>query len=127
MKRERAVMKKLNIVSILLAWLMVTACASAPLKTPPAWVSNTYTVYPESEYITGRGQGATRVEAEAKARAAVSSFFLTQVNAEMSTRQVFTTGRDGITKEERQTIENTVIRTQGEQSAVLICCFFTVN
>jgi len=88
------------------------------MQPPPAWVPNTNTVYPENEYITGRGQGATQAEAEAKARAAVSSFFLTQVNAEMSTRLVFTTGHDGITKEERQTIENAVIRTQGEQSVV---------
>ena len=120
-------MKNLNVFSALLACFLITNCTSTPRQPPPAWLQNTFNVYPESEYITGRGQGTTRGEAEVKARAAVSSFFLTQVNAEMSTRQVFTTGRDGITKEERQTIENTVIRTQGEQSAVLICCFFTVN
>ena len=112
------VMKKQNIFSALLASLIVTACVSTPEQPPPAWVLNTYNVYPESEYITGRGQGATRGEAETKARTAVSSFFLTQVNAEMSTRRVFTTEHDGITTEERQTIENAVIRTQGEQSVV---------
>jgi hypothetical protein len=36
----------------------------------------------------------------------------------MSARQIFTTGRDGITNEERQTIENAVVRTQGEQNVV---------
>jgi len=118
MKRERGVMKKLYIISILLACLVVTACASAPVQPPPAWLQNTYTVYPQSEYITGRGQGITRDEAETKARAEIAYFFSTQVNAEMSARRVFTTRRDGITNEERQTIENIVTRTQVQQRVV---------
>jgi hypothetical protein len=38
MKRERVVMKKLNIFSIFLAWLMVMACASAAVQPTPAWI-----------------------------------------------------------------------------------------
>jgi hypothetical protein len=57
-------------------------------------------------------------EAEIKARTEIAYFFQTQVNAEMSAKQVFTTGHDGITNEERQTIENVVIRTQEQQRVV---------
>ena len=111
-------MKKQNIISIPLACLMATACASASVQPPPAWFQNTYNVYPQSEYITGRGQGTTRSEAETKARTEIAYFINTQVNTEMSTGRVFTTGHDGITKEERQTIENSVIRTDVQQSVV---------
>ena len=111
-------MKKLNVFSVLLACLMAAACASAPVQAPPAWLQNIYNVYPQSEYITGRGQGTTRSEAETKARTEIAYFFNTQVNAEMSARQVFTTGRDGITNQERQTIENSVIRTEVQQRVV---------
>jgi len=109
-------MKKETVFSVFLACL--TACASGPQTPPPAWFQNSRAVYPESEYITGRGQGTTQSEAETKARAEVAYFLQTQISAESSARQAFTTGHDGITNEERQTIENIVTRIQGEQRAV---------
>jgi len=116
--QKKGIMKKLNVFLITLTCLMATACVSAPVQAPPEWLQNTYSVYPQSEYITGRGHGTTRSEAETKARTEIAYFFNTQVNAEMSARQVFTTGRDGITNEERQTIENSVIRTEVQQRVV---------
>jgi len=111
-------MKNLNIFSTLLACFITTTCTSTPRQPPPAWLQNTYNVYPESEYITGRGQGATRGEAETKARTAIAYFFDTQVKEELLTRWVSATGHDGITSEESQIIHNTVVRTQVQQRAV---------
>lgn len=105
-------MKKLIVFSVLLACLMTAACASAPEPLPPAWVVNTFNVYPESEYITGRGQGTTLIEAETKARTEISYFFLAKVNAEIAASRVLSAGPDGITNEERQIIESAVITTQ---------------
>jgi len=81
------------------------------MPEPPRWVLNINEVYPPSEYITGRGEGATRREAESRAMAVISQFFLTQVNAVQSSRSVFTTGQDGVTGVERQTVDSTVVET----------------
>jgi len=122
-------MKKLIRVALsAFVLFMLSACVSSEpaaqtaaktkTQTPPAWFVNTSNVYPEKEYITGRGQGTTKAEAESKARTELAYFFNTQVNAEMSSRQSFTTGKDGVTNEERQTQINNIISTQGQLRAV---------
>lgn len=106
--------KKICIKSFLIAPFiapcLIAACISIP--DPPRWVLNINEVYPASEYITGRGEGNTRREAESRAMTVISQFFLTQVNSVQSSRSVFTTGVDGVTGVERQTIDSVVVETQ---------------
>ena len=101
---------KLFLIASLISLYLIAACRSIP--DPPRWVLNINEIYPVSEYITGRGEGTTRRDAENRATTVVSQFFLTQVNAVQSSRSVFNTGTDGVTGVERQTIDSTVIETQ---------------
>ena len=99
------------LVRLSLILFFATACASSP-ESPPAWILNTNNVYPRGEFITGRGQGTTRNEAEIRAVMVISQFFLSQVSTEQGTRSVWNTGPEGNTNTERQTWEGIAIESQ---------------
>jgi hypothetical protein len=100
----------------------ITLCAAAvfcalasceggpsPAKVPD-WALDIRKVYPDSEFITGRGEGPTRQDAEQNALAEISYFFSSEVTAERSRRDVFST-KDDVTTEIRQTKENVIVQS----------------
>lgn len=105
-----------KIFPILLIIILNLSCKSTP--EPPAWVMNTNNVYSSGIYITGRGQGSTRSEAENRAVTVISQYFQTEVNAQQETRTVFTTGSDGNTTTSRGTMEIISIQTQQQLRVV---------
>jgi hypothetical protein len=88
-------MKKHSLSRMLCCLLMTAAlafaCASAPSAEPPAWVRNLRDVYPDSDYIVGLGEGSTRDEAENKAMAELSTYFIRQICVERSSQVSWTT------------------------------------
>jgi hypothetical protein len=113
-------MKKHGLSGLLLCPLIATvlaACASAPPAEPPAWLGNARGVYPDSGYITGLGEGRTRKDAEDKALAELSSYFIQQVRVERSSRASWTTQND-VTTEQSATQENIMVESQTKLMAV---------
>jgi hypothetical protein len=111
-------MKKHGLSGLLLWPLIALAgCASAPPPAPPAWIGNARGVYPDSGYITGLGEGATRKEAEDKALAELSSYFIRQVSVERSSRASWATQND-LTTAQSATQENILVESQTKLMAV---------
>lgn len=73
------------------SFLILTAafCCLLPLfakkAAMPQWVQNYRTVFPTSEYLAQRGSGDTAEKARTDATAALSRYFKTSVNANLST------------------------------------------
>lgn len=73
------------------SFLILTAafCCLLPLfakkAAMPQWIQNYRTVYPNSEYLAQRGSGDTAEKARTDATAALSRYFKTSVNANLST------------------------------------------
>lgn len=69
--------------------LMAAFCCLLPLfakkATMPQWVQNYRTVFPNSEYLAQRGSGDTAEKSKTDAIAALSRYFKTSVNANLST------------------------------------------
>ena len=110
---------KYNIIFTIL-FLIITQfsfAAGGSDKGQPQWVLNLEEVYPNAQFVTARGEGATRREAETRAAAVISQYFLSQITAEQSSRAVYTTRNDAVNVE-RQTIDNTVIETQMKITAM---------
>jgi hypothetical protein len=97
--------------------LFLGACASAPTpepeieSEPPLWALDTRAVYPDREYIAARGEGTTKVGAEAGAVAEISFYFVRQVTAERSSRSSWTT-RNNEETTASQTEENVLVESQ---------------
>jgi hypothetical protein len=100
-------------------FLMVffTACASAPNVPAPAWVANIQSVYPRDIYITGRGSGSARQDAEANALAEIALYFVRETSVERSRRASWSE-RDGITTAESRTEENILVESQTRLVAI---------
>lgn len=68
---------------------MAAFCCLVPLfakkAAMPQWIQNYRTVYPNSEYLAQRGSGDTAEKARTDATAALSRYFKTSVNANLST------------------------------------------
>lgn len=68
---------------------MAAFCCLVPLfakkAAMPQWVQNYRTVFPTSEYLAQRGSGDTAEKARTDATAALSRYFKTSVNANLST------------------------------------------
>ncbi|GHV12196.1 hypothetical protein FACS189491_04760 [Spirochaetia bacterium] len=103
--------------AIAAAFTLLAACASAPSSPPPEWAANVQAVYPRSEYVTGRGEGASRQEAENKALAEIAFYFVREITASQSTRAAYTT-QGGATSEERRTEEHVLVESQTRLVAV---------
>jgi hypothetical protein len=102
----------------LLITAVLVACASAPPPAePPAWLKNPRGAYPDAGYITGRGEGPTRDEAENKAMAELSSYFIRQVSVERSSRASWTT-RNEASEAQSKTEENILVESQTRLMAV---------
>ena len=94
-----------------------TACTSVQVTTPPAWVNNAQAVYPREVYITGRGSGSGRQEAEGQALAAIALHFNREVEVLRSARVVLTE-RDGVFTSERVIEEKTLVESSTRLVAV---------
>ena len=81
-------MTRIAMVSIVLA---LSGCASQP--EAPDWVSGAPREYRSSEYLIGRGQGASGEEARDRARADLAKVFEAQVSADSVDEQSFKDAR----------------------------------
>lgn len=67
---------------------MAAFCCLVPLyakkATMPEWVQSYRTVFPDSEYLAQRGSGDTAEKSKTDATAALSRYFKTSVNANLS-------------------------------------------
>ncbi|GHT77156.1 hypothetical protein FACS1894130_00590 [Spirochaetia bacterium] len=106
-----------NLFAAVAAFALLASCASAPSSPPPEWARDVQRVYPRSEYVTGRGEGASRQEAENKALAEIAFYFVREITASQSTRTAYTT-RDGATSEDRRTEEHVLVESQTRLVAV---------
>nr|AGS51790.1 hypothetical protein [uncultured bacterium contig00053] len=96
---------------------VLAACSSTSNVPPPAWVTNVQSVYPWDAYITGRGDGSTRQDAEAKAMAEIALYFIRETTVERSRRASWIE-RDGVSSSESITEENILIESQTRLVAV---------
>ncbi len=70
---------------LLLAHMLLTGCASSPeQRDRPEWVDGQATGWPAAQYLTGQGSGATRSQAENRARAALALTLEARIEAELS-------------------------------------------
>ena len=98
--------------------LFCFSCTSRPeLSPPPPWFLNVQSEYPRDLYITGRGDGSTRRDAEANALAEIALYFIRETTVERSRRAVWTE-QDGIASAESQTMENVLVESHTRLVAV---------
>ncbi len=77
---------------ILSSFVTLVSCTSTKMQsstTPPDWVINTSSAYPESEYIAAVGFSTDRNSAEAQAISNVSKIIRQKVEAQSTATQVF--------------------------------------
>lgn len=67
------------------AFLFLNSLAFAKSKAVPEWVENYRATYPAAEYLAQRGSGDSAERAKNDATAALSRYFKTSVNANLST------------------------------------------
>ncbi|GHV76085.1 hypothetical protein AGMMS49942_09060 [Spirochaetia bacterium] len=91
--------------------LFLAGCASAP--PPPPWAYSPESVYPRVEYLTGRGTGLSRAEAETAALAEIARNFGVAFSSTARGRETFST-RNGNTEESRELSTETLTRTYTE-------------
>ena len=91
--------------------VVIIGCVSAP--PPPPWVPSPESVYPRGEYLTGRGTGQSRAEAESAAIAEIARIFGVAFSSTAQGRETFST-RNGNTEELRELTTETLTRTYTE-------------
>lgn len=79
-----------------LSYLICLGFVFAKPAPMPEWVQNYRKVYPASEYLVQRGSGDTAEKAKTDATAALSRYFQTNVNANLSTTMSSVTSGDSI-------------------------------
>jgi hypothetical protein len=87
------------------------AAQAVPPPPPPEWVLRTEAVYPRAQYIAQTGRGKTKNGAELAALSEIAYYFVSQISAERSTSQSFTSGTAGNTVSS-QTDEKTKVESQ---------------
>jgi hypothetical protein len=93
------------------------SCATSPPSAPPLWYADTEAVYPGAAYITGRGEGGSRKEAENRALAEIGYYFVRHIHAEQSTRASWTE-QNGEAASERFTEESVAVESHTRLVAV---------
>ena len=95
--------------------LLLAGCASAPKnEEPPQWVTNYRSVYPASEYIAQRGDGATADEARANADALIARYIESDVETHLASStntMVSGAGADAVASKEVRTEQRTEINS----------------
>jgi hypothetical protein len=96
----------------------LAACASGPAEQPtPPWVVNLEAAYPRSAYIAGLGEGKDRKDAENKALAELSMYFVREASVTRSSRAAWTE-QNGVSSSESRTEENILVESQTRLVAV---------
>lgn len=72
-------------LTAILVFILCTSVFAAKALPMPDWVQNYKTVYPSKKYLAQRGTGDTAEKAMTDATAALSRYFQTNVNANLST------------------------------------------
>ncbi|MCG8434382.1 MAG: LPP20 family lipoprotein, partial [Gammaproteobacteria bacterium] len=79
------------LLSILLAVLLLSACAAPAKKSrKPGWVDGVSEAYPADVYLLGRGQAASRDDAQDRSRTDLAKIFEVTVSEESRDFQSFT-------------------------------------
>ena len=97
----------LSMITILFCFSCTSGAEPSP---PPPWFLNVQSVYPRNFYITGRGDGSTRQDAEVKALAEIALYFVRETTVERSRRAVWSE-QDGVVSAESQTMENILVES----------------
>jgi hypothetical protein len=92
------------------AIFFLSSCASSP---PPRWAYSTESVYPKADYLTGKGSGKSRAEAEAAALAEIARIFGVTYSSTARGSETYST-RNGSTEESRELSTETLTRTYTE-------------
>ena len=109
--------KQMKFVMFIFLAIFLTSCASTPDMPAPAWVTNVQSVFPWERYITGRGDGSTRQDAEARALAEIALYFVRETTVERTQRAAWTE-RDGLVSAEAITEENILVESHTQLVAV---------
>lgn len=100
---------------------MAAFCCLVPLyakkATMPQWVQNYRTVFPNSEYLAQRGSGGTAEKSKTDATAALSRYFKTSVNANLSTIMTSVTAANS-TEEKTLVVDDVNVQSEVELFAL---------
>ncbi len=105
------------------SFLILTAvlCCLVPLYAKkaamPQWIQNYRTVYPNSEYLAQRGSGDSAEKAKTDATAALSRYFKTSVNANLSTTMTSVTSENSV-EEKTLIVDDVNVQSQVELFAL---------
>ena len=110
-------LKNLFIPIVAALVLLAFSCASAPSSPPPPWAADVQTVYSRGEYVTGRGEGSSRKEAESKALAEIAYYFVREITASSSSHTSWTE-QNGRASTDSRTEENILVESQTRLVAV---------
>lgn len=109
-------MKKIvNAVLLACAALFIAGCASTPdASQAPMWVLNYRSVYPSSEFIAQKGEGATREAAIADSTARIARYIQSEVDSHLASTTntiVSGAGADAVASKEVKTENRTEINS----------------
>ena len=99
-----------QVICGLLFFASFTGCASAP---PPQWAHSPESVYPHTEYLTGRGIGKSQAEAETAALAEIARIFGVAVSS--TVKDIYTSStKNGRAEESQEFSAETLAHTYTE-------------
>ncbi len=109
-------MKKIvNAAAIFAAAVILFGCASTPQSADvPLWVANYRSVYPSSEFIAQRGEGATRESAITDSTARIARYIKSEVDSHLASTTntiVSGAGADAVASKEVKTENRTEINS----------------
>jgi hypothetical protein len=104
--------------TILLICGLLLSCglsaASASATTPPAWLDDPHSLYPDTMYLCALGEGDTRKDAESDATGNLSRIFESKVSVDETTRErIYELQRDAqtISSDETQVDRNVGVKS----------------
>jgi hypothetical protein len=83
----------------------------------PAWAASLDRLYPQEQFITGKGYGASRETAETAALAAISLFFIAEVRSKASNVESYNE-RNGVSSSSQQVESEIFVQSQSSLFAV---------
>ena len=102
-------MKATTLIPTLAIVALIAGCASAPSQ--PDWVSGTSSRYPDTQYLTGRGQATTVDEARDRARADLAKIFEVAIAVSSEDVQTYSVGAKAPGQYEAQATRHIATRT----------------
>jgi hypothetical protein len=88
-----------------------------PKSSAPEWTVNFDRLYPQDEYISGKGYGASRETAETAALSAISLFFIAEVRSKASSIESYSQ-QNGVASSSQQEESEIFVQSQADLFAV---------